>query len=228
MKYLMSRRGSAADLINTLAWPNRLWTMRQMQPEFSARNPRGIRGASDGDAAGHGFRLTRAVRGWLADRRRRRPPARCRRSRSRATAALEFALATPLLVVILGGAADYGLAQFYRTSLANAVAAGCEYAYLTGTGVTAANIQTVVTNTMFLPAGGAANLTVTVTGPKGYCVTGSGPTMSAATVPSTCSDGSAAGTYVLVTATYTNTGLMHGFMGAASEAMTEAATARLN
>jgi Flp pilus assembly protein TadG len=146
----------------------------------------------------------------------------------RATAALEFALATPMLVVLFGGAADYGLAQFYRTNLANAVAAGCEYAYLTGNTVTASNIQVVVQNMMFLPAGAAANLSVNVTGPKGYCVTGSGPTMSAASVPSTCSDGSAAGNYVLITATYTNTGLMHGFMSTTTQPITESATIRLN
>ena len=129
---------------------------------------------------------------------------------------------------MLGGAADYGLAQFYRTNLANAVAAGCEYAYLTGPTVAAQNIQAVVTNSMFLPTAAVPNLTVTVTGPKGYCVTGSGPTMSAATAGSTCSDGSAAGTYVQITASYTTTGLMNGFMSATSGTMTEAATLRLN
>ena len=171
-----------------------------------------IQVAFGGDPAG---RKTSHIRWWRSRGRR-------------ATAALEFALATPLLVVILGGAADFGLAQFYRTNLANAVAAGCEYAYLTGSAVTGSNIQTVVTNTMFLPSGAAANLTVTVTGPKGYCVTGSGPTMSAATAGSTCSDGSTAGTYILITATYTNHGLMNGFMSSASQSMTESATVRLN
>jgi len=154
--------------------------------------------------------------------RRRRAPS------NRATAALEFAVATPLLVIMLGGAADYGLAQFYRTNLANAVAAGAEYAYLTGTGVTSANIQTVITNTMYLPTGASTNLSFSVTGPKGYCVTGSGPTMSAATAGSTCSDGSTAGTYVIISATYTNTGIMNGFGGALSQPMTESATVRLN
>jgi hypothetical protein len=133
-----------------------------------------------------------------------------------------------LLVVMLGGAADFGLAQFYRTNLANAVAAGCEYAILTGANVASTNIQAVVQNTMFLPTGAAVNLSVVVTGPKVYCVTGSGPTMSAATAGSTCSDGSSAGTYVMITATYTNTGLMNGFMSLSSTTMTESATVRLN
>lgn len=146
----------------------------------------------------------------------------------RATAALEFAIATPMLVILLGGVADFGLAQYYRTNLANAVAAGSEYAYLTGISVTSSNIQTVVQNMMFLPTGAAANLSVNVTGPTGYCVTGSGPTMSAAAVPSTCSDGSSAGTYVIIAATYTNVGLMRGFLSANSQPITETATVRLN
>lgn len=138
---------------------------------------------------------------------------------------------------MLGGAADYGLAQFYRTNLANAVAAGCEYAYLltqAGGTVTAPNVQTVVTNAMFLPAGAAAKLTVAVTGPggksqpSGGCVSGTGPSMTVATAGSTCSDGSTAGTYVIISATYATTGLMNGFMSSATNTMTESATVRLN
>lgn len=170
----------------------------------------------------HGARWISWFRAWF-------PEANIKRDalRNRATAALEFALATPLLAVMLGGAADFGLAQFYRTNLANGVAAGAEYAYLKGITVTSANISSVVQKVMFLPTGASANLSVTITGPQGYCVVGSGPTMSAATYGSTCSDGSTAGTYVLISATYTNTGLMSGFMSAASTTMTEAATVRL-
>jgi Flp pilus assembly protein TadG len=146
----------------------------------------------------------------------------------RATAALEFALATPLLIIMLGGAADYGLAQFYKTNLANAVAAGAQYAFLVGTGVTSANIQSVITNAMYLPNGASGNLSIIITGPRGYCVTGSAPTMSAATAGSTCSDGSTAGTYVIISATYTNTGLMGGFWAVLSQPINESATIRLN
>jgi hypothetical protein len=171
------------------------------------------------------------LRAWLSGRAglrgwRRGSRYLGRASRIRATAAVEFAMATPLLVITLGGAADFGLAQFYRATLANAVAAGCEYAYLTGTGVTSANIKTVITDSM--PAGASTYLTLSVTGPSGYCVMGSPPTMSAATVPGTCTDGSAAGTYVLITATYTNHGIMNGFMALSSTSTTESATVRLN
>jgi Flp pilus assembly protein TadG len=158
-----------------------------------------------------------------------RTVSRRRAARNRATAALEFAMASPLLIIMLGGAADYGLAQYYRTNLASAVETGAEYAYLTGTGVAATNIQSVITNAMFLPAHASTNLVVTVTGPSGYCVTGNGPTMTpVASLPATCSDLSAAGTYVIINATYTNTGLMNGFAAALSQPMSESATVRLN
>ena len=156
------------------------------------------------------------------------------RSWNRATAALEFALATPLLLIMIGGAADFGLAEYYRTLLANAVAAGAHYAYLTGTGVTTANIQTVVQNAMFLPAGANSNLTFSFTGaspgvqsPGWYCVTGTGPTATASSQGTTCSDGTSAGYYVWFTATYSNTGLLSGIMTAANRTMSEQVTVRL-
>src|SRR5260221_5149425 len=62
-----------------------------------------------------------------------------RRRADRANAAVEFAVAAPLLTILLGGASDFGVAQFYRTSLANAVSAGTQYAFMTGTSVTATN-----------------------------------------------------------------------------------------
>jgi Flp pilus assembly protein TadG len=227
--------GGAVELINYLSWPKRRETMRHMQPEISFQLPRSIRvtpgpGSLDNNVSldANEYRVRRRHRATrqLASCSR---PVRATSAWNRATAALEFALATPMLVVILGGAADLGLAQYYRTNLANAVAAGAEYAYLTGTTVTSTNIQSVVTNTMFLAAGDSANLSVSVTGPRGYCVTGTGPTMTSASAGSVCGgDGSIAGTYVIISATYTHSGLMNGFMSLSSEAITESATVRLN
>jgi hypothetical protein len=215
----MSRNWSIAVLINSLSRSALFSAARQSRATSARCWPR-----FPGIAAAH--RIFSSP-GWRSPRWRSpgwRLP-------NRATAALEFAIATPLLVIMLGGAADFGLAQFYRTNLANAVAAGCQYAYLitqNGGTVTTANVQNVILNAMFLPAGAIGNLSVVVTGPRGYCVVGTGPTMSAATVPSTCTDGSAAGTYIIVQATYTNTGLMRGFMSVKSQPITESATARLN
>jgi Flp pilus assembly protein TadG len=152
----------------------------------------------------------------------------------RATAALEFALAAPLLVLMLGGAADFGLALYYRTRLASAVAAGTQYAYNTGTSVTTTNIQTVVQSAMFLSADASSNLSVSFAGaspgvqsPGWYCVTGTGPTVTASAQSSTCSDGTSAGYYISFQATYTNIGLLSGVLAEANRMMAEQVTLRL-
>ncbi len=150
-----------------------------------------------------------------------------------ATAALEFALATPLLMVAMGGVTDLGRAQYNRVMLANAVSAGAEYAYMTGPSVTTANITSVVQNTSTLP-NASTSVAVTYSGvspgvPSAgwYCVTGSGPTVTSSTSGGTCSDGSTAGYYISFKATYTFTGLLNGFMSASSQTMSEQATVKI-
>jgi Flp pilus assembly protein TadG len=147
---------------------------------------------------------------------------------------LEFALASPLLLIMIAGAADLGLAQFYRTNLANAVAAGAQYAFLTGTGVSTTNIQTVIQNAMFLPAGASSNLSFSfvgsspgVQGPGWYCVTGTAPTVTASSKGSTCSDGSSAGYYIWFKASYVNSGLLGGILPDLNRTVSEQATVRL-
>ena len=142
----------------------------------------------------------------------------------RAAAALEFSLAAPLLIAMLAGASDLGMAEYSRASIAGAVAAGAEYAMLTGSAVLATNVQTMVRSTASVDT---ANLTVTVTGPTGYCLTGFPVTPSAATVGTTCSDGTTAGSYIVIAATYTVNGLMGGFMDPTRLTVTESATVRV-
>ena len=153
--------------------------------------------------------------------------------RRRATAALEFAVATPLLVVMLGGAADYGLAQYDRVMLANAVAAGAQYASLIGSTVSTANITSVIQQASNLP-NASTSVTVTYSGvspgvPSAgwYCVTGTAPTVTASMSGGTCSDGSSAGYYISFSASYTNAGLMNGYMALASNTIVEQATVKL-
>jgi Flp pilus assembly protein TadG len=124
----------------------------------------------------------------------------------RAVAALEFALTAPFLLILTAGAVDFGIANYSRSALANAVASGAEYAVLSATNVTAANVQTVVQSTPNL-----TGVTATVTGPACYCLTGSTPTMSSVACNTSCSDGSLAGTYVIISASYSYAGLLSGF-----------------
>jgi Flp pilus assembly protein TadG len=158
-----------------------------------------------------------------------------RGSWSRGSAALEFAMATPMLIILLGGTADFGLAEYYKANLANAVAAGAEYAYITygaTSAVNTTNITAVVTDVMYLPTGASANLLVTYSptnGPGWFCVTTSGATatLSASSQGTICSDSSPAGYYITITAVYTNTGIMGGFGVMLSQPMTESAVVRL-
>jgi len=153
--------------------------------------------------------------------------------RRRATAALEFALASPLLMIAMGGVADLGRAQYNRVMLANAVSAGAEYAYITGITVSLPNITSVIQNSSSLP-NASTSVTVTYSGVSPgvpsvgwYCVTGSGPTVTLSTSGGTCSDGSTAGYYISFKATYTFTGLLNGFMSASSQTMSEQATVKI-
>jgi Flp pilus assembly protein TadG len=174
-----------------------------------------------------------------------RGPGLCRRrfSSRRATAAVEFAVATPMLVVMMGGAADYGLAQCQRSALANAVAAGAGYAYLTGNSVSPGNVASTVTQAHItsviqdtfssVPALAAAvtvsysSISPGVPSPGWYCVTGSAPTVTSSTSGGVCTDGSSAGYYISFKATYTNTGIMNGFMSTSSQPMSEQATVKV-
>jgi hypothetical protein len=94
------------------------------------------------------------------------------RTASRAIAAIEFALVSPLLLLALGAASDYGLRSWSRSCLANAVAQGAYYAFRTGTAVTAANVVSLVKNASSLP--GSA-MGATASDPtKCYCPTTGG------------------------------------------------------
>jgi Flp pilus assembly protein TadG len=135
---------------------------------------------------------------------------RARRSRRirdhRATAIMEFALAAPALLYFFAAAADYGMAWWDTGCLANAVAQGAYYAYLTGTTVSTANVQTLVetASSLSIPAGN-----ITVSNPTScYCPSGTPATLGTVySCSTTCSsDGTAAGNYMTITATYTLTG----------------------
>jgi Flp pilus assembly protein TadG len=149
----------------------------------------------------------------------RHPLARDRRG----VAAVEFALVASVLFIMLGGIADYGIALWAKSSLANAVAEGVQYAYLYPTATTS-QIQTVVQGSSAL----SPRVVASVTGPACYCINGTTPTLGTAACSSTCADGSKAGSYVLITATYPYSAFLPGFSGmATSTTLTESATVRV-
>lgn len=125
-----------------------------------------------------------------------------RRNR-RAVAAVEFGLAVPFLALLFAGTIDFGFANWRLSAMSNAVADGAYYAFLTGPSVSAASVQTMVQN-----AATVTGVTVpNISAPACYCLSGtSAPaTMTSATCGSTCTDTTAAGKYISITANYTLT-----------------------
>jgi len=115
---------------------------------------------------------------------------------NRAVASLEFAAVGTILMLLLAGCIDLGLAYYYRARLAGAVSAGAEYAVLNGSTVTSSNIRSIVAGTLgFTPD--SNNATVGT-----YCIQSS-PVALVAQNGGTCADGSSPGTYAIVTAGYT-------------------------
>jgi Flp pilus assembly protein TadG len=144
----------------------------------------------------------------------------------RAVAAVEFALVCPLLLMCAGGLADFGLALADQGRLASAVAQGAQYAYLNPTTVTASTIQTIVVASASLS--GMTTSNVSVAGPSFLCVAPTTPPHTlTATVNTTCSDGTNAGSYVQISATYAYPALMPGYSQLANTTLTEAVTARI-
>jgi Flp pilus assembly protein TadG len=141
---------------------------------------------------------------------------------SRGVASVEFALTCPMLLICMGGVTDFGLAFGDKAQLAGAVALGAQYAYVTGSGVTASNIRSLV-------IAGTALSGVTVSFPHAqgtYCITnGTPPTLTSSSV--TCSDGTAPGYYVFIQATFVYSPLMPAYSTLGSTTLTESVTVRI-
>ncbi len=110
----------------------------------------------------------------------------------RGNAAIEFALASPILLGLLTPVADLGIAFTQQIQVQQAAQAGAQYALLHGFSSSAiSNAVTAATN---LPGVSAAPA------PTQSCGCPTGTTIAAATCASTCTNGETAGTYVFVNA----------------------------
>ncbi len=135
---------------------------------------------------------------------------------NRGTAVIEFAIVAPVVALFLAGAADYGLAEWSKTCLSNAVSQAGYYAFRQGTTVSTANITAVVQNAYPLTASPPDPLSAAVsavavsyppsgsTGVACYCPSGTPATLGApVSCTSTCADGTPPGYYIQIKATYT-------------------------
>ena len=110
----------------------------------------------------------------------------------RGNAAIEFALATPILLGLLVPVADLGIAFSQQTQVQQAAQAGAQYALLHGWNSSAiSNAVTAATNLTGISAAPA---------PTESCGCPTGTTISAAACNSACANGETAGTYVYVNA----------------------------
>jgi Flp pilus assembly protein TadG len=142
----------------------------------------------------------------------------------RAVATVEFALVTPLMMMFVGGLADFGLELSAKGKLINAVAQGAQYAYLNPT-ATAASIKNIVQTSSTL-----SGVKADVTTPAYYCITGTAttPTLTASSAGKVCADGTTAGYFVTIVATYTYAPLMPDWSGLLSTSLSQSVTARMS
>ena len=141
----------------------------------------------------------------------------------RGVAASEFAIILPTFLFLLGGIADLGQAMYCRTMLANAVAAGAQYAAM-NTGSPTTDVIVSMVKSVSSLSGTALSVTVSYTG---YCITGTPPAMTAATANSTCADGTSAGQYAAIRAGYTVNGLFGAYSPANLISISDSATVRV-
>jgi uncharacterized membrane protein len=137
---------------------------------------------------------------WPARRRRTRFPSDPARN---GTAAIEFALLAPLLLILLTGIVEIGMAVFQDIQVQAAAEAGALYAAKYGSNDLTA-IALAVTN-----ATGTSGITA-APAPQVFCgcPTASGITSQGADCSTVCPDAKPPGKYVTISATITRTELL--------------------
>jgi Flp pilus assembly protein TadG len=153
-------------------------------------------------------------------------------------AALEFALLTPVFLIVFAGTVDLGSALYTRTMLESAVAAGTNFALVQNSQVNSTNGATLASNIATLVAnnnsGTAPSVSVVVNnGPSEaissgtpttsgtaananlyYCPTGSPSSLtwgSSVSSGSSCTGGGSAGQFVRVSASYNFTAFFSSY-----------------
>ena len=123
-----------------------------------------------------------------------------KRSASPGTAAIEFALAMPFLLVLVLGVVELGYSTYQAMRVADAAEAGAVYA--SKYGFDAAGIEAAVT--------GATGPAATITSPAPFQFCGCPGSAGVTTVDcsTTCTDGSTPGVYIQVNASMTRESIL--------------------
>lgn len=157
---------------------------------------------------------------WLAQWRRAWGKTAWRKMGRRGAAAVELALAFPVLALVFGNVVDYGLMLRQRAQLATGLSNAAQYATLTGSGVTTAMMQSITTASSWL-----TGATASASNSACYCPSGFPVTLgSAVSCTSTCGGGGAPAKYVTITANYTYTPFFPDLSGLTSRTITQTVT----
>ncbi len=141
----------------------------------------------------------------------------------RGSATLEFALAAPVLLALMGAGIDLGMMLRVQIVMASGLMNAVQYANVQGAATTAANLRSVMQY-----ATGLNGVTATVAGPGPYCPSSYPVTLSPLVNSSTCPGATApANTYIVITASYPYVPLMPGFSQLVSTTVVQTATAML-
>lgn len=137
----------------------------------------------------------------------------------RGSAAIEFALMSPVFVILLVGVVELGFAGLGAMRVQDAAEAGALYAQVNGwdaDGITAA-----VTN-----ATGATGITATPA-PVNFCGCPGAGGITAAACTDTCADGSKPGSYITVSASMPRLSIMPETVSTLPETLTAHSTVRI-
>jgi Flp pilus assembly protein TadG len=150
----------------------------------------------------------------------RRPATRRIWSR-RGSASLEFAVAAPVLLILLGGGIDLGLLLRVQIVIASGLTNAVQYANVQGVATTATDLQSVMQS-----ATGLNGITASVAGPDYYCPSSYPVTLTRLTSGTTCSGATApANKYVVITASYPYVPMMPGLSHIIATTVVQTATA---
>ncbi len=120
-------------------------------------------------------------------------------TRHRGTAAIEFALAAPLFVILLLGVVDVGFAAYQAMQVQDAAEAGALYAAINGWNPT--GIEAAVVN-----ATGASGMTAPA--PTEFCGCPSTTGVTTVACTATCAGGAKPGVYVQINAALPHTNIL--------------------
>jgi Flp pilus assembly protein TadG len=134
-------------------------------------------------------------------------------------AAVEFAVAAPVLVAALFPMIDLGVGLHMQMQVQQAADAGAQYALING--FNASSIQSAVTGSTSL-----SSLAATPAPTKTYLCQ-DGTTLTSSTAGATCANGAKAGTYITVSAQASYTPIFTGMALGSSYTMTAQAVVRM-